>query len=82
MGWLKFLFGDSPLTKGERALKDVADMITYNRNQRDLLRENGWERILSPPLVNNEWVWKHPLWGFKTQGEAVRIIEAEVAANG
>jgi hypothetical protein len=56
---------------------EVAEMLLESQRIREQLRKDGWERVVSPPLVNNEWVWKHPAWGFKTQTEAVKCIIPE-----
>lgn len=44
--------------------------IAFNRHMQQVLREDGWERIKSPALVNNQPVWLHPQMGCKTQIEA------------
>jgi hypothetical protein len=65
------------MTTGEKALREVAELITTSRQQRERLVKAGWERVLSPPLVGNQWIWKHPLWYVQLESEALRIIEAE-----
>ena len=47
------------VSPGERALKEVAQMLLESQKTREQLRNDGWERVTSPPLVNNEWLWKH-----------------------
>ena len=59
---------------GERALEEVTHLLTTSWSLRDKLREAGWTRVLHPPLVNNEWIWEHPLFGCKTQSEAVKWL--------
>jgi hypothetical protein len=62
------------LTPGQQALVEVAHMLTYSRKCREGLRKAGWQRVLKPPLINNQWVWEHPLYGIKLQEEAMKCI--------
>ncbi|MCK9458283.1 MAG: hypothetical protein M0R80_01365 [Proteobacteria bacterium] len=59
------------MTIGEKALTEVAEMLTDSWQRRAKLRANGWKRILNPPLVNNEWFWEHPLFGRWTESLAI-----------
>lgn len=65
------------MNAGEKALKEVAQMVLSSMQKRERLRMAGWERVLDPPLVGNQWIWKHPRWFVQLENEAVRILDAE-----
>ena len=76
MNFIKRLFGRK-ISIGERALKEVADMFCESQRQRDLLRANGWQMVKEIPFVNdNERLWYHPDWRYKTQSEALKWVDA------
>ena len=60
---------------GERALLEVSQMVSFVTQRRQRLKEAGWERVLDPPLVGNQWIWKHPKWMVQLENDAVRIME-------
>lgn len=64
-------------TVGERALREVSEMLHDQRKQRQMLRDAGWEHVAWPPRVNNEPLWFHEGIGFWTQTEAIKWVESE-----
>jgi hypothetical protein len=67
---------------GEKALQEVSHFISFSQQRRNRLRDAGWERILNPPLVGNQWIWKHPRWFVQLENEAVRILDIEEGIQG
>lgn len=68
-GWFK---PKITLSLGEKALIEVCQMITYNKDNRNKLRNNGWNHVVFPIRVNNERLWKHPKIGYCTESEALK----------
>lgn len=63
-------------TPGEKALLMVAEMLLDSWDERKRLHDAGWQRVTSPPLVNNEWIWFSPdLNTTMTQSEALRWLD-------
>jgi hypothetical protein len=50
----------------------VKECISRRRHQ---LWKEGWEKVSKPPLVNNEWLWFHTLYGYMTESKAVNWLE-------
>lgn len=59
------------------AFQEMAEFILLSIDQRKKLRAAGWERVLDPPLVGNQWLWRHPRWFVQLESEAIRILEGE-----
>lgn len=60
---------------GIRAIKLVAELLSFSSQRRQRLREAGWKRVISPPLVGNQWLWQHPEWHVQLEDDAIRILE-------
>jgi hypothetical protein len=65
------------MNTGEKALKEVVQMLSSSTQRRERLRKAGWERVLNPPLVGNQWIWRHPQWFVQLESEAIRILDVE-----
>lgn len=80
--WLLTLLRPNGVNCVSPTIWDMAEYLVYQQWCRDQLRHEGWERVLSPPLVDNQWLWKHPWWGFKTQPEAVKLLHGKFEDHG
>lgn len=60
-----------------RALHEIFEMLSHSMKNQDRLRANGWERVLEPPLVGNQRLWKHPIWHFQLEKDAIIILNSE-----
>ena len=61
-------------TPGQQALADVAEMLLWNQNRRDRLKEAGWTMVIMPH-VNGERVWKHEKFGYQTESHALKWMD-------
>lgn len=61
---------------GEKASKMVCELLANSSQRRKRLKDAGWERVLNPPLVGNQWLWKHPQWHVQLENEAIKIMDS------
>lgn len=79
MNFFQKMLGFKEIDVGERLLNEVIDMVCDSMRRRKMLSDHGWKRLNFPPIVNNEWVWENPRWGFKLESEAFKILKIELS---
>lgn len=62
---------------GEKALQEVAEMVSRTSYNRERLIKNGWKIVVNPPLVGNEMIWEHPQWRVQLESKAIKILDLE-----